>query len=409
VIEVALGVALFTGLIMGLVCLILLVRARLLPSGSVRVVVNGQRTLELPRGETLLRALGEHEIYLPSACGGKGTCAQCKLTLLEGGGPALPTETAQLSRGEVAEGVRLAGQLTIRDPLRIEVAPEVFGVRRWTCRVRSSRCVATLIKEIVLELPELSEGEEVELPPGGYVQVTCPPYQLRYADLPLDDAVRDEWDRLDLWRLEAGTRVPTTRAYSLANYPAERGIVTLVVRIATPPPGAPEGTPPGVVSSWLYGLAPGDAALVSGPYGHFFVQDSEREMIFVGGGAGMAPLRSHLFDQLEVRKTRRTTSFWYGARSLRELFYVEDFDRLAREHENFRWTVALSEPREEDRWNGEVGFIHEVLLRRYLADHPAPEDCEYYLCGPPLMIQAVRSMLDGLGVEPSSIFYDDFG
>jgi Na+-transporting NADH:ubiquinone oxidoreductase subunit F len=403
-IEIVLGAALFTGVVMSLVAVILLARAWLLPSGEAVILLNGEREIAARKGEKLLAALTAAGIPIPSGCRGKGTCGQCRVRV-SGGGPVLPTEASRLARREIAQGVRLACQLTLRGDLAVTVPEDVLGVSSWTCRVRSSRCVATFIKEIVLELPE---GESIGPPAGRYVLVTCPPYRASYRDLAVDPEVRDEWDRLDLWRYRAGTDVPTTRAYSLASHPGEKGIATLIVRVALPPAGVPEA-PPGIVSSWLFGLRPGDEVEVAGPYGHFTVAETDAEMVFVGGGAGMAPMRAHIFDQLLRRKTRRRMSFWYGARSRREIFYQEQFDGLAAEHENFRWTVALSEPRPEDRWEGETGFIHEVLLRRFLADHPAPEDCEYYLCGPPMMVKAVREALDEFGVDPARIAADDFG
>jgi Na+-transporting NADH:ubiquinone oxidoreductase subunit F len=403
-IEIVLGAALFTGVVMSLVAVILLARAWLLPSGEAVILLNGEREIAARKGEKLLAALTAAGIPIPSGCSGKGTCGQCRVRV-SGGGPVLPTEASRLARREIAQGVRLACQLTLRGDLAVTVPEDVLGVSSWTCRVRSSRCVATFIKEIVLELPE---GESIGPPAGRYVLVTCPPYRASYRDLAVDPEVRDEWDRLDLWRYRAGTDVPTTRAYSLASHPGEKGIATLIVRVALPPAGVPEA-PPGIVSSWLFGLRPGDEVEVAGPYGHFTVAETDAEMVFVGGGAGMAPMRAHIFDQLLRRKTRRRMSFWYGARSRREIFYQEQFDGLAAEHENFRWTVALSEPRPEDRWEGETGFIHEVLLRRFLADHPAPEDCEYYLCGPPMMVKAVREALDEFGVDPERIAADDFG
>lgn len=404
-IEILLGVGMFTGVVMLLVLCVLAARAWLMPRGEATVTVNSERRIAAPKGEKLLGALIAASIPVPAGCGGKGTCGQCRVTVTAGGGPPLPTEAARLTRAEVARGLRLACQLTVRDDLAIAVPEDILGVQHWTCRVRSTRCVATFIKEIVLELPE---GASVPPPAGRYVLVTCPPYRASYRDLAIDTEVRDEWDRLDLWRYEAVAEVPTTRAYSLASHPGEPDILMLIVRIATPPPGVPDA-PPGIVSSWIFGLRPGDAVEVAGPYGHFFVEESDAEMIFVGGGAGMAPMRAHLFDQLLRARTRRRTSFWYGARSLRELFYQEEFDRLAAEHPNFTWTVALSEPRPEDAWQGERGFIHEVLFRNYLKDHPEPEECEYYLCGPPLMVRAVRGMLDELGVDPERIKADDFG
>jgi len=402
--EMLFGVALFTAVVMGLVGLVLLARAWLLPSGDARIRLNDERDVTAPRGEKLLTALVSAGVPLPSACGGKGTCGQCRVRVA-GGGPVLPTETSVLSRREVARGVRLACQLTVRGDLSVSVPEDVLGVREWTCRVRTSRCVGTFIKELVLDLPE---GESIPPPAGRYVTVTCPPYRLAYRDIPLDDRVREAWDELGLWGHEASADEPTTRAYSLASYPEEKGIVMLVVRIATPPPHLPDA-PPGIVSSWIFGLRPGDEVEVAGPYGHFLVEDSDAEMVFVGGGAGMAPMRAHVMDQLLRVRTRRRMSLWYGARSLRELFYQEDFDRLAAEYDNFSWTPALSEPRPEDDWEGETGFIHDVLRRRYLADHPAPEECEYYLCGPPMMVRAMRELLDSLGVDPEQIKADDFG
>jgi Na+-transporting NADH:ubiquinone oxidoreductase subunit F len=405
-IEIVLGIGLFTGIVMALVLVILAARARMVPTGEAAVTLNDGRRVATPVGRSLLDALTDAGIFLPSACGAVGTCGLCRITVLDGGGAPLPTETGRLTRGEVAQGLRLACQVMVKHDLRVEVPAEAFGVRHWRCRVRSNRAVASLIKELVLELPE---GEPMEARAGAFVQVTCPPFRARFADFDIDPAFRDVWDRLDLWRLEVGTSVPVTRAYSMANHPGETGIVMLNVRIAIPPPGAPATVPPGIMSSYLYSLKAGDEVAVSGPFGHFFATETDREMVFVGGGAGMAPMRAHIFDQLERVKTKRKITFWYGARSRRELFYAEDFDRLQAAHDNFRWVVALSEPQPGDDWQGHTGFIHEVLYDAYLKDHPAPEDCEYYLCGPTLMIKAVATMLDGLGVEPESILFDDFG
>jgi len=399
--EILLGVTLFTTVVMALVGVVLLARTWLQPSGEAVITLNGEREITARKGQKLLGALTAAGIPVPSGCSGKGTCGQCRVQVV-GAGPVLPTEASLLARREIARGVRLACQVTLRDDLGVSVPEDILGVQRWTCRVDSTRWLATFIKEIVLRMPE---GEEIGPPAGRYVTVTCPPYRLAYRDLDVDPAVRDEWDRLDLWRHVARADEPTTRAYSLASYPDEKGVILLIVRIATPAPGAP----PGKCSSWIFGLQEGDDVEVAGPYGHFFVEDSDAEMVFVGGGAGMAPMRAHIFDQLLRVGTSRTLSFWYGARSLRELFYREEFDRLAAEHENFAWTVALSEPLPDDDWQGETGFIHDVLRRRYLAEHPAPEECEYYLCGPPMMVRAVREMLDELGVDPERIKADDFG
>lgn len=403
--EVLTSVVLFTAIAMALVGVVLAARAWLAPSGAATVRVNEERVLRARLGEKLLGALQAAGILVPGSCGGKGTCGQCRVTVLRGGGPVLPTESSRISRRELARGIRLACQVTVRGDLELRVPEEILGVRSWTCRVRSARCVATFIKEIVLELPA---GEELGVPAGRYVIVACPPYRLSYRDLAIDPQVRADWDRSDLWRYEAGTPEPTTRAYSLANAPQERDVAVLNVRIATPPPAVPDA-PPGIVSSWLFSLREGDAVLVSGPHGEGALAAGEHELVFVGGGAGMAPVRSHILDQLLRQRTRRPVRFYYGARSRRELFYVEEFDRLALEHPNFSWTLALSEPRPEDAWTGETGFIHEVVRRRQLEPHPAPEACEYYLCGPPLMVRAVRSLLDEFGVDAERIHTDDFG
>lgn len=404
--EVAFGVAMFTLIVLALASLILVARAKLVATGDVEIVVNETKIVLAPVGETLLGALVLSGIRVPSGCGGIGTCGQCRVRLTRGGGPILPVETARITAREARQGVRLACQVKIKQPLGVRVPEEIFGVQEWDCRVRSSRNVGTLIKEIVLELPA---GELLDFRAGSFVQVTSPPFRARFADFEIDPDFRQEWDHLDLWRHAATSSKPTARAYSMANYPDEKAIIILIVRIATPPPGAPEHVPPGVVSSYLFQLKTGDTVRVSGPFGHFFAPDTEKEMVFVGGGAGMAPMRAHIFDQLLRLKSERKITFWYGVRNRRELFYTEEFDRLQREHENFRWFVALSEPRPEDAWTGATGFIHDVLYEMYLEEHPAPEECEYYLCGPPLMIKAALRMLDRLGVERESIRFDDFG
>jgi len=326
--------------------------------------------------------------------------------VLEGGGTILPTETSLINKREAARGDRLSCQVVVKDNMKIEVPREVFGVKRMECTVRSNRSVATFIKELVLELPA---GEEIDFRAGGYVQLECPPHDLQYSEFDIDEKYRDDWERYGLFELESHVKEATTRAYSMASYPEEKDVIILNVRIATPPPGAAADVPPGVVSSWIFSLKPGDTAVVSGPFGEFFAKETDAEMVFVGGGAGMAPMRSHIFDQLERLHTKRKITFWYGARSKREIFYQADFDRLQSEHPNFRWHVALSEPQPEDDWTGYTGFIHQVLHDNYLKDHPAPEDIEYYICGPPMMNAAVFKMLDSLGVEPENIMYDDFG
>jgi Na+-transporting NADH:ubiquinone oxidoreductase subunit F len=401
--EIGLGAGLFTALVLLLVLAILGARSRLVATGRVAVVVNETKTVAAPVGGKLLDILAEAGIYLPSGCGGVGTCGQCRVQVLEGGGAILPTERTRITKREADRGARLACQVTLKQDMIVQVPDEVFGVQQWRCTVRSNRSIATLIKELVLDLPP---GETVEFRAGSYVQIACPAYRARFEEFDIGPEYRAEWDRLGLWRYQVGTTQPTTRAYSMANYPDEDSFVMLDVRIAIPPPGAPESVPPGVVSSYLFGLRPGDQVTVLGPYGHFFATPSDREMVFVGGGVGMAPMRCHIFDQLERLKSGRKISFWYGARNRRELLYKEDFDRLQAEHSNFEWFVALSDPGPTDDWRGPTGFIHEVLYRNYLKDHPAPEDCEYYICGPPVMMRAVMNMLDSLGVDPDNIFFD---
>jgi len=323
-----------------------------------------------------------------------------------GGGVTLPVETARLPRQDLARGMRLACQVALREDVEVELPAELFGVRELDCTVRSNRSVATFMKEIVLDLPP---GERLGFRAGAFVQIVCPPFSTSFRDFDVPERVREDWDRLDLWRLSVSSPSETVRAYSLANHPGEEGIVQLVVRIATPPPHAGPEVPPGIVSSFVFSRRAGDVVRVTGPYGNFTARDTDREMVFVGGGAGMAPMRSHILDQLERRRTTRTISFWYGARSLRELFYDDLFDRLAREHENFTWHVALSQPLPEDRWDGPVGYVHRVLEERLLRSHPCPEECEYYLCGPPLMTRATKTLLLDYGVPDDQVMYDDFG
>src|SRR5690606_32012035 len=328
-----------------------------------------------------------------------------KVKVIDGGGALLPTERSHVSRGEAREGVRLSCQVKVKNDLRIEVPPEVFSVRKWECTVRSNRNVATFIKELVLELPP---GEVVPFRAGGYIQIECPPHEVRYADFDIDPKYRDDWDKFDMWRYVSKVDEPVTRAYSMANYPEELGIIMLNVRIASPPPRMPD-VPPGKMSSYIFSLKPGDKVTISGPFGEFFARETDNEMMFIGGGAGMAPMRSHIFDQFRRLKTHRKVTFWYGARSLREAFYVEDFDSIQRDFPNFQWTLALSEPLPEDNWTGPTGVIHQVVYENYLKNHPAPEDIEYYLCGPPAMLAACMKMLTDLGVERENILFDDFG
>ena len=403
--TIALGVTMFTAVVLALVGVILAARSKLVASGNVEIEINGEHRLSVPAGGKLLQTLSESGLFLASACGGGGTCAQCKCVVREGGGAMLPTEESHFTRREAREGWRLSCQTPVKQSMKIQVPEEVFGVRQWECTVESNLNVATFIKELTLRLPA---GEDVNFRAGGYVQLECPPHRVRYRDFDIGEAYRADWERFKFFDLESACGQPVIRAYSMANYPEEKGILKFNIRVATPPPGSRD-IPPGVMSSWVFGLKPGDKVTVYGPFGDFFAKDTEAEMVFIGGGAGMAPMRSHIFDQLKRLGSRRKISFWYGARSLREMFYGEEYDRLAADNSNFEWHVALSDPQPEDNWQGLTGFIHNVLYEQYLKTHPAPEDCEYYMCGPPMMNAAVIQMLKNLGVEPENILLDDFG
>ena len=383
-------------------------RSQVVSTGDVAITVNDDpdKCLHTTAGGTLLGTLAANRIFIPSACGGKGTCGVCKVKVLSGGGALLPTETSHVNRGQAREHVRLSCQVKVKQDMAIEIPAEVFSVRRWECTVRSNHNVATFIKELILELPP---GEDVPFSAGGYIQIEAPAGLYRYEDFEVEDEYRADWDQFKLWRYEAMLDEPVTRAYSMANYPDEKGMIMLNVRVASPPPRAPEGTPPGKMTAFIFSLKPGDKVTISGPFGEFFARETNAEMVFVGGGAGMAPMRSHIFDLFRRVNTDRKVSFWYGARSLREAFYIEDFDGIQADNDNFTWHLALSEPLTEDNWTGDTGFIHQVLLDKYLRNHPAPEDVEYYLCGPPMMLKACMDMLDNLGVEPENILFDDFG
>ncbi len=406
--EILLGIAIFTGVVLLLVVVILSARAYLVQSGDVTITINNDpdKSLTVAAGSKLLNTLAAEKIFISSACGGGGTCGQCTVKILEGGGDILPTELTQISKRDAREGMRLSCQVAVKQDLKIEVPAEVFDIRKWTCKVRSNDDVATFIKELVLELPA---GDDLEFRAGGFIQIECPPHEISYADFDIAEQYRPDWDKFDLWRHRSKVTEDVVRAYSMANYPEEKGIVMLNVRIATPPPWASEGVPPGKMSSYIYSLKPGDEVTISGPFGEFFAKDTDAEMVFIGGGAGMAPMRSHIFDQLSRLKTDRKISFWYGARSLCEMFYEDDFNKLQKENDNFKWHAALSDPQASDNWEGYTGFIHQVLHDNYLAEHPAPEDCEYYICGPPMMLSAVQKMLDDLGVEQDNVLFDDFG
>ncbi len=404
-ITILLGVGMFTAVVLALVFFILGARSRLVSAGHVNIEINGEKTIDVPAGDKLLQTLSANDIFLASACGGGGSCAQCKCIVTEGGGSILPTEESHFNRREIREGWRLSCQVPVKQDMKIVVPEEVFGVKQWECTVESNPNVATFIKELTLRLPE---GENVDFRAGGYVQLEAPPHHVKFKDFDIEEEYRGDWAHFKFFDLESKTDETVIRAYSMANYPEERGIVKFNIRIATPPPRT-QGLPPGKMSSYVFSLKPGDKMTVYGPFGEFFAQDTDKEMVFIGGGAGMAPMRSHLFDQLRRLKTDRKITFWYGARSLREMFYVEDFDSLAAENTNFEWHVALSEPQPEDNWSGYTGFIHNVLYENYLKDHPAPEDCEYYMCGPPMMNMAVIKLLKDLGVEDDHVFLDDFG
>ena len=404
--EILLGVGMFTVIVLSLVVLILVARSWLVSSGDVTIEINGERKITVPAGGKLLQTLAGQDIFLSSACGGGGSCAQGKCIVESGGGEMLPTEEAHFTRRDASEGWRLSCQTPVKQDMKIRVPEEVFGVRKWECTVESNFNVATFIKELTLRLPE---GESVDFRAGGYVQLECPPHEVAYKDFHIQDEFRADWDKFNLWRFVSRVNEPVVRAYSMANYPGEKGIVKFNIRVASPPPKGGDNIPPGKMSSWVFNLKPGDKVTVYGPFGEFFAKETDNEMVFIGGGAGMAPMRSHIFDQLKRLKSKRKISFWYGARSLREAFYVEEFDQLAKENPNFTWTLALSDPLPEDNWTGPTGFIHNVLYENYLKDHPAPEDCEFYMCGPPVMNAAVIKMLTDLGVERDSIFLDDFG
>ncbi|QPK64504.1 NADH:ubiquinone reductase (Na(+)-transporting) subunit F [Methylomonas sp. LL1] len=403
--EIALGVIFFTVIVIALVFLIIGAKNKLVASGDVEILINHEKKIHVPVGAKLLTALADNQLFVSSACGGGGTCGQCKVKVHSGGGDILPTEQSHITKREAAHGERLACQVSVKQNMDIEVEDSVFGVKKWECTVKSNDNVATFIKELVLELPE---GEAINYRAGGYIQIECPPHVSKYADMDIAEEYRPDWDKFNLWRYVSEVNEPVLRAYSMASYPEEKEIM-LNVRVASPPPGAPDGIPPGKMSSFIFNLKPGDKVFVSGPYGEFFAKDTDNEMVFIGGGAGMAPMRSHIFDQLRRLKSKRKMTFWYGARSKREMFYVEDFDMLAKENDNFEWHVALSDPLPEDNWKGYTGFIHNVLFEEFLKNHPNPEDCEYYMCGPPIMNSSVINMLIANGVDPENIFLDDFG
>ena len=411
------GVIVCTLIILLLVWILNIASAKLVNTGDVSIVINGAEPKATPAGGTLLGTLTDNKILLPSACGGGGTCAMCKCQIFEGGGDVLPTEEGHLTRAQQKEGWRLACQVKVKQDMKIQVPDEVFSIKEWECEVVSNKSVATFIKEFVVKLPE---GETMDFEAGGYIQITIPKYELDFRkDMEIDAYVPErnelynkDWESMGLYDIKAKNNEEVVRAYSMANHPAEGSIVMLNVRIATPPWDRAAGkfmdVPPGISSSYIYSRKPGDKVMISGPYGEFHVQETDREMMFIGGGAGMAPMRSHIFNQFHTLKTKRKTTFWYGARSMRERFYDADFDDIQERCDNFKWYVGLSEPMPEDNWTGPTGFIHNVVYENYLKDHPAPEDIEYYLCGPPMMLNAIKKMLYDLGVDNEMIRYDEF-
>jgi len=400
------SVAVFTAVIMLLVILLMVAAKKLVPQGLAKLDINeGNRVLEVKPGSSLLSALAGQKIFLPSACGGGGTCAMCKCKVLEGGGELLPTEAGQVTKAEAKEGVRLACQLKVKEDLKLDIEPEILEIKKYECIVRSNHNVATFIKELVVELPK---GQKLDFRAGGYIQIDVPAYKdLSYKSFEVEEEYRGDWDKFNQWDLVASNPEPCFRAYSMANYPLEDDIIMLNIRIASPPPGT--SYPPGVCSSYVFNLKPGDKITISGPYGEFFAKKTDREMCFIGGGAGMAPMRSHIYDQLKRIGTDRKITFWYGGRSVRELFYVEEFEQLAKDFPNFTFHIALSDPLPEDNWTGATGFIHNVVLKEYLDKHPDPTEIEFYLCGPPIMLKCVKDMANDLGVEPEMIMADDFG
>ncbi len=404
--EIVFGIGCFLVIQFILVTFITVAKKKLLPEGEITICINEGQELTTSPGGKLLTALADQQIYLPSACGGGGSCAQCLVTVESGGGAILPTERSKINNRDARNGVRMACQVPVKRDLNIKVNPEVLETKKWLCRVKSNRNVATFIKELVLEVPE---GEDINFKSGGYIQIEVPSHTVSYANFEIDDRFLADWTKFRMFQYQSHVHTPVTRAYSMANYPGEKGIIMLNVRIASPPPGDKTAAPPGQVSSYIFNLKKGVEVTISGPYGEFYLEQSDAEMVFIGGGAGMAPLRSHIFELFKTLETGRRVSFWYGGRSVKELFYTEEFEQLAREHENFSFHVALSEPDPEDNWSGATGFVHEALYDNYLKDHPAPEDIVYYLCGPPMMAQAVLAMLDELGVEKENILFDDFG
>ena len=404
------SIIIFLLVIMFLVAMLLYARKKLTPQGEVTLTINDENKLVVNPGSTILSTLSAEKIFLPSACGGGGTCAMCKCQVFEGGGSILPTEVGYFTRKEAKNHWRLGCQVKVKEDMSIAIPPEIFGIKKWECEVVSNRNVATFIKEFVVKLPE---GETLDFRSGGYIQIDVPKITVDFKDMDVDEEYREDWDKFKMWDLQMKNPEPIFRAYSMANYPAENNIIMLNIRIATPPFDRKSGgfmkVNPGICSSFIFSRKPGDKITISGPYGEFFIKDTDKEMMFIGGGAGMAPMRSHIFDLYKTKKTNRKSTFWYGGRSLRELFYVDEFIKLEEENPNFKFNIGLSEPVPEDKWEGYTGFIHQIVMDEYLKNHPEPEEIEYYLCGPPMMNDAVLKMLDDYGVPEEMIAFDDFG
>ncbi len=407
---ILLSIVVFLGITLLLVSMLLYAKSKLTAGGTVKININEEKELEVAPGSSLLSTLSQEKIFLPSACGGGGTCGLCRCQVVSGGGSILPTELGFFNRKQVNDNWRLGCQLKVREDMEIHVPEEVLGIKKWECEVVSNRNVATYIKEFVVKLPP---GEELRFKSGGYIQIDVPKYEMAFRDIDVEEQFRDEWDKNKIWDLTMSNQEETFRAYSMANHPAEGNIVMLNIRIATPPwdraAKAFKNVPPGICSSFIFSRKPGDKVMISGPYGEFFIKDTNREMVYIGGGAGMAPLRSHIFHLFHTLKSNRKVSYWYGARSKREVFYEEDFRKIEKDFPNFKFNIALSEPVAEDNWTGYTGFIHQVLFDEYLSKHEAPEDVEYYLCGPPMMNDAVQKMLYDQGVPDEMVDFDDFG
>ncbi|MEE4256348.1 MAG: NADH:ubiquinone reductase (Na(+)-transporting) subunit F [Bacteroidales bacterium] len=404
------SIIIFLIVIIFLVAMLLFARKKLTPQGEVTLTINDEKELTVNPGSTILSTLSTHKIFLPSACGGGGTCAMCKCQVTEGGGSILPTEVGYFTRKEAQNNWRLGCQVKVKEDMKINIPPEIFGIKKWECEVVSNHNVATFIKEFVVKLPE---GEALDFKSGGYIQIDVPKCTVDYKDIEVEDEYREDWEKFKMFDLKMKNPEPIFRAYSMANHPAEDNIIMLNIRIATPPFDKKSGgfmkVNPGICSSYIFSRKPGDKVTISGPYGEFFIKDTDKEMMFIGGGAGMAPMRSHIFDLYKTKNTKRKATFWYGGRSLRELFYVDEFEALEKENSNFSFHIGLSEPLPEDNWKGYKGFIHQMVIDEYLKNHPEPEEIEYYICGPPMMNEAVFKMLDEYGVPDEMIAFDDFG